>query len=318
MIKKQAKRQTQTTLTDVQRSFKAERSCKTHLERQRWSDKIPLCIYCKKPAFKTASGYKCKDRKTCKGVFNIRTGTIYENSNVPLSKWFTAIYYATRKRGINSIELANEINLTQKTAYRMLEQIRKLFRQIPPKQMIDIISVDEKYFGGLEKWKNEVDRIGGTQGRSTKTKIPVVCVYHWSGYVYLRVTSNAKANTLKQLIRPIVNRGSIVITDSLKSYNWLTKAGYLHVSLNHKAGEMARGCFHNNFPENVFHHLNRFIRGTFLHVNKQNLQQYLDWFCFLFNNQKQDKYLTIINLSAQLLPTPAIILPVAKKIKKAA
>ncbi len=61
-----------------------------------------------------AGVYKCAD---CKKQFSVRKGTIYEESRLPLQKWFVAAFLMTTSRkGISSYQLAREIGVTQKTA----------------------------------------------------------------------------------------------------------------------------------------------------------------------------------------------------------
>jgi hypothetical protein len=58
----------------------------------------------------------------------VKTGTIFDNTKMPLQKWFLAIWLATsHKKGISSLQLAKDIDITQKSAWFMLQRIRKCF-----------------------------------------------------------------------------------------------------------------------------------------------------------------------------------------------
>ena len=87
-----------------------------------------------------------------------------------LLKWFYAIYiFISHKKGISSIQLAKDINVTQKSAWFMLNRIRyNMYDRMKP-AFEDMTQVDETYVGGRNK-----GRIKGAQGRSLKTKVPVV------------------------------------------------------------------------------------------------------------------------------------------------
>lgn len=56
--------------------------------------------------------------------------TIFENTKISLRKWFIAMYLiSTRKKGISSVQLATDIDATQKTAWHILHKVRTLIRQ---------------------------------------------------------------------------------------------------------------------------------------------------------------------------------------------
>ena len=60
-------------------------------------------------------GEKCAH---CGKQFKVTTGTIYDNSNILLQKWFLTFYLILlSKKGISSIELSKTIGVTQKWLY---------------------------------------------------------------------------------------------------------------------------------------------------------------------------------------------------------
>ena len=96
--------------------FKDEEICKDYLETIRWNGSIK-CAYkdcgCTK-VYKCAGRYKCSE---CERIFSVRVGTIFEDSKIPLQKWFAAIYLITsHKKGISSLQLHRDLGITQKTA----------------------------------------------------------------------------------------------------------------------------------------------------------------------------------------------------------
>ena len=69
--------------------------------------------------------YWCGD---CRSYFSVKTGTVMERSPLPLRKWVYAIYlHLTSLKGVSSMKLHREIDVTQKTAWYMLQRIRKAF-----------------------------------------------------------------------------------------------------------------------------------------------------------------------------------------------
>ncbi len=115
------------SLIDLMEAFPNEASCVAHLERLRWPKGI-ICLSCSSPrkVYRVTRGnnYKCSD---CKSIFSVRKGTIFEESRLPLRKWFMAAWLITNHRkGISSCQLAREVCVTQKTAWFMLGRLREV------------------------------------------------------------------------------------------------------------------------------------------------------------------------------------------------
>ena len=109
--------------------LQTEMDCINFFIKQRWNGKI-VCPYndCKHEGvvyeFKDGKRFQCS---CCDRVFSYKTGTIFENTKIPLKKWFLAIYlHTSHKKGISSLQLAKDINVTQKTAWFMLQRIKVL------------------------------------------------------------------------------------------------------------------------------------------------------------------------------------------------
>jgi hypothetical protein len=114
------------SILDLISEFSTEEICIEHLESMRWADNIVS------PFDPDSKVYKCKGGKyRCRNTgkyFNVKTGTLFDNTKIKLKKWFLAIWLITsHKKGISSLQLSRDINVTQKTAWFMLQRIRKCF-----------------------------------------------------------------------------------------------------------------------------------------------------------------------------------------------
>ncbi len=112
-------------LTTFYERFRDEQDCRDYLENTRWPDGT-TCPKCGAVgnAYKYSDGkmFKCPE---CHKQFTVRVGTIFEDSKLPLQKWFLAIYLATSlRKGISSLQLSKYLGITQKTAWFMLQRIR--------------------------------------------------------------------------------------------------------------------------------------------------------------------------------------------------
>jgi transposase-like protein len=112
-------------------AFLREETCREYVAGIRWSGKI-VCPHCKaNKVYRYRDGklYKCSK---CRKQFSVFSGTLFENSKIPLKKWFMAIHLIiTDKNGTSSMQLSRKLKMTQKTAWLLLNRIGKTL-QLPP------------------------------------------------------------------------------------------------------------------------------------------------------------------------------------------
>ena len=133
---------------------------------------------------------------------------MFEGSNVPLDKWFYAIYmFLSHKKGISRLQLSRDIEVTQKTAWFMLNRIRHNLMREGIGNHAGIVQVDETYIGGRNKGRFKFNR-----GRSMKQKIPVVGILS-DDKVHAYVGSNTRAGTLEFIINGLIDNDSLIVTD---------------------------------------------------------------------------------------------------------
>ena len=121
------KRSDQTAnLEQLMQRIPNEDSARWYLEKRRWNGRIscPNCgsdsVYIRRG--KRAGNYDCRG---CVRVFSVRTGSVFERSRVPLNKWIYAIFeFVGSDHTISSLQLADQIGVTQKTAWSMLRRLR--------------------------------------------------------------------------------------------------------------------------------------------------------------------------------------------------
>jgi transposase-like protein len=277
-----------TNLIEFYNSFATEEKCQEFLAKQRWGDEIicPKCGTVGIKAYKLASGrLKCA---ACRKPFTVRMGSVFEDSKIPLQKWFLAIYLCTSlKKGVSSIQLSKYLGVTQKTAWFMLQRIRFVFETGSFEKLTDGVEVDEAYIGGKESNKHRNKKTKGTQGfGSKKLKTPVVGMVQRGGRLRAVVTSDTGSKTLMTLIRKHVDINATVYTDEHMPYRTLPKIGYKHESVNHGTKEFVNGMASTNTAESFWSHLKRGIDGIYHHVSPKHLQKYCDEYSYRWNTRE--------------------------------
>lgn len=273
------------SLIELVEYFDTEEKCREHLKQIRWKDGkyCPYCGSIKVYEFSNGVTYKCGD---CRNKFSIKVGTIFEDSKIPLRKWFMAIYLLTaHKKGISSLQLHRDIKVTQKTAWFMLHRIRhatktKAFNQ-PLKNTVE---VDETYIGGKERNKHRNKRVKGTQGRNTKTKNVVLGMVERNGNIKAFKIDDATQKTILSKVTEHVVIGTELMTDEYVSYKgleWL----YKHQYIKHKNGEYVNGSVHTNTAEGFFSQFKRGVLGIYHFVSPEHLDRYLTEFTFRYNTR---------------------------------
>lgn len=269
------------SISALNEQFPNEESCIKHLENISWYGK-PVSPFDKTSiVYKLSNGkYRCKN--TGKN-FTVRTGTMFEKTKVSLRNWFFAIWYVTNsKAGISSYQLANNIGVTQKTAWYMLQKIRKQMFLANESKLNGKVEADETYIGGKNKNRHWNKKVKHSQGRSHKDKTTVVGLIERNGYLVAKVTKDTTANTLSSLILNFVHPSSILYTDENIAYNQIGQI-YNRYFVDHSKHLYGKGDITTNRIEGAWTHLKRMVIGTYRNLPKKHLQKYVDEFVYRFN-----------------------------------
>ena len=194
---------------------------------------------------------------------------------------------SSHKKGVSSLQIMRDCEVTQKTAWFMLHKVRGLYGQSDEKSLTGTVEMDEMYLGGRETNKHESKKTEGTQGRSTKTKTPIFGMIQRGGNVIAMKVDNTQGATLMPIVSQFVESGAVTYTDEASIYNRLTENGYDHLFVNHGKREYVRAKdIHTNGIEGFWAHFKRVVFSTYHCVSKDYLQRYIDEQVYRWNTRK--------------------------------
>jgi transposase-like protein len=268
-----------------QPQFQDANIAREYLEALRWPNGV-VCPHCGcvgqhyKLAGKAhrAGLYKCSD---CREQFTVTVGTLFADSKVPLHKWLQACFLMScSKKGISSKQLERMLGVSYKTAWFMSHRIREAMTSEGGGLLggnSNPVEVDETYWGNVGK------QAKGARGFAHKMK--VVSLVERNGQKRSFHVAAVNAETLRPILKAQINKKARLMTDDARVYKKIGKEFASHESVNHSAGEYARGDVTTNTVESSFAILKRGLYGTFHNVSEQHLQRYANEFDFRWNHR---------------------------------
>jgi transposase-like protein len=232
--------ETPKTLRDAILWFAGFENCRTFMVELRWPDGVVACPRCgaeKVTYLEKQRVWKCYAKHE-RPTFSLKTGTIFEDSPIPLEKWLCATWLLINcKNGVSSYEVHRALGVTQKSAWFMLHRIRLAMQNnsfLRFGQDGGPVEVDEAFISGKPKnmhlkkrklAKNgmfHIDKPGafGMLDRETRQ-------------VRAKVVPSDNREVLQNEILDQAVKGSKVFTGGCRGYEGLTKQEFIHETVNH-------------------------------------------------------------------------------------
>ena len=258
------------------------------IAKRRWPEEV-CCPRCGSVNVQTGAKhktmpYRCRE-KECGKWFSVKTGTPMASSKLGCRSWLYAMYaVSTNLKGISSMKLHRDLNITQKSAWHMIHRIRETWNDNPMAHFFGPVEVDETYLGGKRKNMSNQKRKELT-GRGTVGKTAVVGIKDRpTNRVGARVVQNTKGETLCGFVQDNTQPGAKVYTDDAPAYNSLPN----RESVKHSALEFVRADVHTNGVESFWSMLKRAHMGTFHKISKAHLHRYVAEFAGRHNMRDLD------------------------------
>jgi hypothetical protein len=270
------------SLLQMMEAFPDEQSCIDHLRAIRWKNGA-YCPHCGGTTiyhFSDRCTHKCGD---CRQRFSIKVGTIFQETKLPLRKWFIALWMVTsHKKGIASTQIARDLKITQKSGWFVLHRLRHAARTQSFSAPLDgEAEVDETYIGG--KAFNKHGGKSGTKG-GVGDKAPIVGALSRDGNLVAKTVAHVNRATLESFVAATVSmKATLVATDEHHGYGGLAAKGYPHQSVRHRSGEYVVGSAHTQTIDGYRSQLKRQIFGIHHWVSAKHLNRYVDESSWRYN-----------------------------------
>src|SRR5208282_967316 len=141
-------------LIDVTAKFQTEDQCLDYIEKMRWPNGEIGCVHCGEIGHisKITRGTKGDNKRTriyqctaCGKQFSATSGTIFNDSHLPLTKWFMAIaLICEAKKGMSACQLQRHLGVNYRTAWHMAHRIREAM-QDGGDLLAGVVEVDHTY-----------------------------------------------------------------------------------------------------------------------------------------------------------------------------
>jgi len=287
-------------LIDVTQKFKTDDDCLDYIEAMRWPGGEIGCVHCgligriskitrEKGKNKRTRLYQCL---ACGKQFSATSGTIFNDTHLPLTKWFMAIaMICEAKKGMSALQLQRHLGVNYRTAWHLAHRIREAMQD--GGMLSGVVEVDETYLTPKKPRK------GRPYVKKEKEDV-VLGLRERGGRLRLIPIADAKMTSIEPEILKHVSKNAIIHTDESAVYQIIGKRhwGGRHRTINHKSAYVI-GDLHTNTVENAFSLLKRGVYGTFHKVSIKHLGRYCNEFSYRFNRRSEQ--LSMFNVTLKNL-----------------
>ena len=280
-------------LSEFYTIYKDETACINHLKQERECQGIS----CKKCGNENHYWLKQKKQWQCKSCSfrtTLRSGTIFESSNLPLFVWYQALFLiCNTKKGISACELQQKLGLKRyEPAWYMMHKIRKAMSRITERDHVNgVLELDDTFFVTVDKKsilpaKNLKDKEKQTR------KLNILIMIETD----LDPSNKYKTKTgrIRMLAAEMIEGDFIwQLADQQKNYAPSSRTKKIQKPHQHAPLVVTTNRSLKVLPwvQTVLGNIKRNIRRIYHNISIKHTQLYLDEFAFKFNHRNEvDKW----------------------------
>lgn len=157
------------SMSEFYSRYGTEAQCQATLQQARWPNGFvcPACGGSARTSF-LRGGLPYWQCGACAHQCSLISGTIFESTKLPLSRWLLAMQLLTQsKNNVSALELMRQLGVSYRTAWLVKHKIMEAMRvREERRELGGRVEIDDAYLGG--------EQSGGKTGRGSENKIPIV------------------------------------------------------------------------------------------------------------------------------------------------
>ena len=308
------------SLEEFTSDFPDDYACADYLARKRWKGgfKCPHCGCTEgwrlesRPFVWECKGVRVDEHghrhsTGCKNQTSVISGTVMHGTHLPLRKWFLAAYLvATHSNGISALQLQPKLGVTYKTAWLVLQKLRRAMVDPYRTRLSGEVEIDETFV----PFRKKIDPVGrGGQGRSLIGQMAIIggveiVDIRYAGRIRLQRIPNTERETLQNFISEITERGTVIKTDGYAGYT--NPEGRTHEPINLSGKNSPAAHIALPWIHRVFSNFKRWAMGTYHGLREKHVDAYCDEFVFRWNRRRafQSSIDTLLRIGHDVGPSP--------------
>jgi hypothetical protein len=275
--------------------FPDEDSCRSHLREVREKQGV----VCKKCHGKKHYWLKAKEQWQCSGCgfrTTLRSGTVMENTKLPVRTWYIAMAFMTySKKGISAVELQRQLGHKRyDTVWSLMHRIRGAMGKRDGLYGLEgEIEFDEGYFEVATK---EGDKKNLKRGRGSQRQSNVAVMAESTPledpdtgeksshcrYFKMKVLGSHRSEEIDETVEENFDERSIVFSDRSTSY--VNISDYVEMHIMEKSGKETTATT-LKWVHIAIANAKRTLLGIYHKIKGKYLQNYLDEFCYKLNRR---------------------------------
>jgi len=275
-------------LIDVTKQFTTDDKCLDYIEKMRWPNGV-CCIHCgvlnvskitreKKGKNQRTRIYQCLE-KECGKQFSATSGTIFNDTHLPLTKWFLAIaFICEAKKGMSACQLQRHLGVNYRTAWHLCHRIREAMQESGFEFLTGTVEVDETYMTPRKPRK-------GHPKVKRQEEMVVLGMRQRGGPLRLIPVKTGRMVHIEPEIVKHISPDALLQTDKAMTYDIIGKRLFVNRRMIDHIRTYGEGENHTNTVENAFSLLKRGVYGTFHKVSIKHLGRYCNEFSYRFNRR---------------------------------
>jgi len=271
------------SLIDFMEEFGTEEKCQNALFNSRWPEGY-CCPECGSASYCTLKVRRLYQCNRCHHQQSLTSGTIFESTKMPLTKWFLAIHLLTQaKTGLSALALKRQVGVSYNTAWRMKHKLMQVMKERDDaKPLSGVIQLDDVYWGGELR--------GGKRGRGSENKTPFVTAVSVDEQGHpiamnMNVIEGFRSKDIARWAKKHLTPNSLVVSDGLACFNAVKEAGCRHEPIVTGGGPGSMSTTSLTWVNTAIGNVKRAMNGVYHAINPKHLPRYLAEFCYRFNRR---------------------------------